>query len=427
MSGSPVFVRESPHSVRRTVSSRAASKSKPSPATMSTKRKLSIGVGIVFVAALALGLGLGLTSEGGSNASHAAASSTGSTAAADQAPANLRSPTKPPAGDKAAVNSDGTVNIMPVLPGGGGGGVVDNGGSGSSGGGGGSTVDVGTEPVVDPTPDPATDAGVDAGGTITADKIVPSDGVARKLLWHDEFQEKTLNNKIWETTVGNGCPANCFFGNGELQSYSEANVILEDGKLVLEGRFEDPPLPNGMGISSGKIHTRDAFAPIGNEYGGWPGSDELDIMESYNSQWADAQVVLGTLHYGWPDGATGNLQMEIGSRGVEHVFVVQWAPGSIKYYIDSLLYCEFTQWWAGKAVANKLAPYDKPFQLILNLAVGGTLPGAMQLSDIPGAAMPMRMKFDYVRVWDLTPEERAAANPFPGPILKPTPKADQVI
>eukprot|EP00611_Tribonema_gayanum_P002762 TRINITY_DN12097_c0_g1_i2.p1 TRINITY_DN12097_c0_g1~~TRINITY_DN12097_c0_g1_i2.p1 ORF type:complete len:385 (+),score=96.36 TRINITY_DN12097_c0_g1_i2:834-1988(+) len=170
-------------------------------------------------------------------------------------------------------------------------------------------------------------------------------------------------------------------------------------------------------------------------------------MESYNTEWTDATSILGTLHYGWADGAGANfnppfpngmgsrgqngcvLKSGISYAGFKHVFSVEWAPGSIKYYIDSLLYCEFTEWWAGEALnpRNKFAPYDQPFKLILNLAVGGTLPGAMAPADIPLNAMPMRMEFDYVRVWELTPEEMAAANPFPGPITVPTPLEDQAV
>eukprot|EP00953_Heterococcus_sp_UTEX-ZZ885_P020508 11475-Heterococcus_DN1.PRE.3 len=92
--------------------------------------------------------------------------------------------------------------------------------------------------------------------------------------------------------------------------------------------------------------------------------------------------------------------------------------------MHSLEYCEFTQWWAGGDLKSKTAPFDKPFELILNLAVGGNLPGAMAVSDIPEAAMPMKMEIEYVRVFELTAEELAYENPFPGPVL-PVSAADK--
>jgi hypothetical protein len=94
-------------------------------------------------------------------------------------------------------------------------------------------------------------------------------------------------------------------------------------------------------------------------------------------------------------------------------------------HTHSLEYCEFTQWWAGGDLKSKTAPFDKPFELILNLAVGGNLPGAMAVSDIPEAAMPMKMEIEYVRVFELTAEELAYENPFPGPVL-PVSAADKV-
>jgi hypothetical protein len=95
------------------------------------------------------------------------------------------------------------------------------------------------------------------------------------------------------------------------------------------------------------------------------------------------------------------------------------------HYTHSLEYCEFTQWWAGGDLKSKTAPFDKPFELILNLAVGGNLPGAMAVSDIPETAMPMKMEIEYVRVFELTAEELAYVNPFPGPVL-PVSAADKV-
>jgi hypothetical protein len=41
-------------------------------------------------------------------------------------------------------------------------------------------------------------------------------------------------------------------------------------------------------------------------------------------------------------------------------------------------------------------PFDAPFHLILNLAMGGDWAAARGMDD---AALPQRMEVDYVRVW----------------------------
>jgi beta-glucanase (GH16 family) len=44
-------------------------------------------------------------------------------------------------------------------------------------------------------------------------------------------------------------------------------------------------------------------------------------------------------------------------------------------------------------------PFDVPFQMILNLAIGGDWAGAKGIDD---AALPQRLEVDYVRVWQVT-------------------------
>ncbi|KAG5189046.1 concanavalin A-like lectin/glucanase domain-containing protein [Tribonema minus] len=302
-----------------------------------------------------------------------------------------------------------------------------------------------------------------------------------ELLWRDEFAGTALDDTMWEYAVGNGAP-NVGFGD----RYEKANVLIQDDMLVLEGRLEPQPLPNNSTISSGKISTKPAFAvkygrieiaatlpkgrgawpkifmlPLADTYGAWPGSGELGIMETYNTQWDDAASILSTLKFGWPADAGANVDPKkpdgMGSRGQngctlkpgtsfaegEHVFVMEWAPKYIKYYVDSLLFCEVTKWWAGQALgtANKAAPFDQPFKashiltsislysstcLIIDLAIGGDPTGAYRNSEIPVAAMPMRMEVDFVRVWELTQDEMSKGNPFPGTVA-PMPAEEKAL
>lgn len=293
---------------------------------------------------------------------------------------------------------------------------------------------------------------------VTVKAIQPAFGPPRSLLWSDEFDGPALNLDIWTNTIGNGAP-NVGFGNRELQSYELANSYVENGQLILEARLETPALPNGNQISSAKIHTyADAynilygrvevkmtiptgrgawpsifFLPVDSEYGEWPGSGEIDLMESYNDEYTDARRIMSSLHFGWPsyildpanpqpgEGAKGQSACVFidgtSFAGSPRLFTLEWTPESMKFYLDDKCICEITKWFAGRAPGSTTAPYDKKFNMIINLAFGGDLPGTLSVSDIPDGVLPAKLVVDYVRVFDLTDEEKVAKDVFPGPII----------
>lgn len=75
-----------------------------------------------------------------------------------------------------------------------------------------------------------------------------------------------------------------------------------------------------------------------------------------------------------------------------HVFAVEWDPESVSFYVDQDLYAKRTRadlWPGWKWV------FDKPFFVILNLAVGGDWPGDPDSSTV----FPADMLVDYVRVY----------------------------
>src|SRR6478735_7171662 len=55
----------------------------------------------------------------------------------------------------------------------------------------------------------------------------------RKLVWQEDFNGKTLDEKVWYFELGNGCPNNCGWGNNEKQLYTKENHQLKDGKLII--------------------------------------------------------------------------------------------------------------------------------------------------------------------------------------------------
>ena len=76
-----------------------------------------------------------------------------------------------------------------------------------------------------------------------------------------------------------------------------------------------------------------------------------------------------------------------------HTYAVEWDPGQIRWYIDNVLYSTQTQWSSTGGAYP--APFNQPFYIILNLAVGGNWPG----SPNNNAIFPQQLKVQYVKVY----------------------------
>jgi beta-glucanase (GH16 family) len=238
-----------------------------------------------------------------------------------------------------------------------------------------------------------------------------------KLVWTDEFEGIRLDRTKWSYQIGTGCPALCGWGNNELQYYTDdaANVRVADGKLIIQAREEQVKGSqytsarirsiNKADFRYGKMEARmklpegqglwPAFwmLPTENVYGGWPKSGEIDIME-YLGQ--EPNKVLGTIHFGpaWP----GNkyLSTDYYSKGENfaeafHTFTIEWEPENLKWFVDGEQYATQTK----ADVAPENWPFDQDFHFLINLAVGGNLPGPVGEE----VNFPATMEVDYVRVY----------------------------
>lgn len=239
-----------------------------------------------------------------------------------------------------------------------------------------------------------------------------------KLVWSDEFKGDKLNYSKW------GVEVNAFGGgNNEMQLYTgrTENVRVENGHLIIEARKDRPNVQGTIReYSSGRIRTKHRgdwkygrievraklpkgqgvwpaiwMLPTKEKYGTWAASGEIDIMELVGQE---PNKVLGTLHYGdvWPknkhSGSSFTLPKGDFSEGF-HTFGLEWEEGEIRWLIDDKLYQTQTQ-WSSKS-AKFPAPFDQPFHLILNIAVGGNLAGAPNAKT----QFPQQMQVDYVRVY----------------------------
>ena len=240
------------------------------------------------------------------------------------------------------------------------------------------------------------------------------------LLWADEFDGDAMDESKW-----NYEPHEPGWVNNELQEYTTStdNVFVRDGKLVLKAIKSEK---NGKDYyTSGKVTGQNktdflygkvvvsAKVPEGqglwpaiwmmpkdeSYYGQWPKCGEIDIMESLGHQ---TNISYSTIHYGEPH---GEQQGSIDRSGADsfsakfHEYSVEWEPGEMRFYTDGELVLTCNDWFTavqGEDDKPYPAPFDQPFFVQLNLAVGGNWPGN---PDATTDFSKAEFEIDYVRVY----------------------------
>ncbi|MDF3036695.1 MAG: Glucan endo,3-beta-D-glucosidase, partial [Paucimonas sp.] len=150
----------------------------------------------------------------------------------------------------------------------------------------------------------------------------------------------------------------------------------------------------------------------GTQYGTWAANGEIDIFEGWGSKPTKAGQ---TLHYGgmWPNNVNSGYEYTFpnsGTTGDWHTYTLEWRSNEIKWLVDGVVTSTQTKWWSSKAQPPASdadlnawpAPFDKPFYVLLNLAVGGNFDGN------PDSTTPSQgeMQVDYVRWYSLADENR---------------------
>ncbi len=239
------------------------------------------------------------------------------------------------------------------------------------------------------------------------------------LVWSDEFEGDSLDLSSWSYNLADGCDRGiCGWGNNELQYYTDEakNSFIRDGKLVIRAVEEGTPV-NGYDYTSARIVTKNkqdfrfgrvdvrAKTPIGKglwpaiwmlsteeRFGRWPASGEIDIMELIGDV---PNEVLGTVHYGhdFHRFKSAYYELEEGTFNQEfHTFTLFWKEGCIRFMVDDSLY--------GEPITPSLTlptgyPFNETFHFIMNIAVGGNLPGNPDGTVV----FPQEMEVDYIRVY----------------------------
>lgn len=254
---------------------------------------------------------------------------------------------------------------------------------------------------------------------ITEDKTIIDGNY--QLVWEDNFDGDNLNLDDWNYEYHE--PG---WVNAELQEYvdSKENIYVEDGKLIIQA-IKTVDAKGNISYTSGRINTMKkhdfmygrfearlkvpkgkGFLPAfwmmptdESFYGQWPKCGEIDIMEVIGD---DLTTNYSTLHFGEPHTQKqGTYTIDSGDFYSEyHVYTCEWDPDEFRFYVDGKLFYVVNEWFTkreGFEEEKYPAPYNQPFYLILNVAVGGSWVGYPEDDAIFGDNA--RMMVDYVKVY----------------------------
>src|SRR6218665_2075824 len=111
-------------------------------------------------------------------------------------------------------------------------------------------------------------------GLLITTTICFSQPTKRKLIWEENFNGTTLNEKVWNFELGNGCPNNCGWGNNEKQLYTDKNHTLKDGNLIITVKKDGDKYTSTRITTAGKKEFQygrmEATANIPTGKGIWP-------------------------------------------------------------------------------------------------------------------------------------------------------------
>ena len=246
--------------------------------------------------------------------------------------------------------------------------------------------------------------------TLETNSIDEAVKIEPTLVWSDEFDGTTLNLDNWTYELGDGCPNLCGWGNNELQEYTDDNHRLEDGMLIISAKKGSNSNYTSTRIKTkgkqefqyGRIEARvkvpsgagmwPAFWALGNdiETNSWPNCGEIDIVEYVGK---NPGQIFTSVHTPSSYGNTVN-SMITNVPNVEedfHNYAVEWNENFIDFFFDDTRVYTYSV----QTKNQNTWPFNKPFFLIINLAIGGNFGGPVANN----IQFPREFIIDYVRVY----------------------------
>jgi beta-glucanase (GH16 family) len=244
-----------------------------------------------------------------------------------------------------------------------------------------------------------------------------------QLVWADEFEATAIDPAIWQYESG---PSN---DNVQFYTNRADNANLVDGKLRIIALKESY---QGYEFTSAHIRTEQArswrygrveasiklpgtpgfvpafwMLPVDEMYGWWPFSGEIDIMEHPTNE---VSKIYGTVHteaynlFAGPLPPGGSTIDVPDAESAFHLYAVEWSPEKIDFFVDDQKYYSFENDNGSSATW----PFNQPFYIILNLAVGGGWVGTPGESSV----FPAIMEVEYVRVYQDLNDVEIQGNDF---------------
>ena len=254
-------------------------------------------------------------------------------------------------------------------------------------------------------------------------------------IWRDEFDGTSLDRESWKVRSGG-------WGANHVQSCyrdREENVNVKNGNLNIVGLYKPGEKCNGNeksgNFTSGFVETKSkkfwtygyiearikmpnnkstwpAFwmSPNESAYGSWPRSGEIDIVETKGS---NLDYAAADAHWGISPGYKKHAQGKKLPAGFKdttqwHTYGVKWTEGKLEYFIDGVKFHTINRFSQPNAANTPYGPFDKPFFLRLNLAIGGDYidGNGSKWSNAYNAlaerpeSFPATMSIDYVRIYE---------------------------
>jgi beta-glucanase (GH16 family) len=249
------------------------------------------------------------------------------------------------------------------------------------------------------------------------------------LVFEDEFNAvgESPNSTKWTFDVGGDG-----WGNNEEQDYQsdldDAQIIDWDTSSSVNGALRITAKSADDTITSARVKSDIDVGPYGYyevraklpaEAGAWPaiwllgegGRDtwpddgEIDLVEWSSAQASGDTQIISALHYPAANGGNANVTNATLTSAVDewHTYQLWWTPDSIKIGVDGTEADAHLVYSKPQNATNNTWPYDGPMDLILNIAIGGTLGG-----DVPNSSFEYAMDIDYVRIYQIDGTEAEA-------------------
>ncbi len=195
--------------------------------------------------------------------------------------------------------------------------------------------------------------------------------------WFNDEEQQYTDSSDTHFFTDQGLVIQAVEKNGVIES---ARIDTQDTLTLQYGRVEFvASVPSGVGTWPALW-----LLPNDNIYGSWPKSGEIDIMEHVGRRPGVLYYSLHTELYNWQKQEYYTHELHR-SEVTEtfHRYAIDWYSDRIVFELDGKEVVTFRKGDYGRDTSHKGWPFDQPFFVLMNLAIGGNLGGPVDRSSLP--------------------------------------------